>query len=187
MQRKVLIFSAPSGSGKTTIVRHLIDVFPNLQFSVSATTRELRGTEIDGKDYYFLSEEEFKSKEFVESEEVYEGVFYGTLKSEVDRIWRDGKIVIFDVDVKGGISLKKYFGDDALAVFVKVPGISILKERLTDRNTENEESLKARFSRINYEMSFEEQFERVLLNNNLDEAFGEAQKLVSDFLQTDVP
>lgn len=184
MQGKALIFSAPSGSGKTTIVRHLIEVFPNLQFSISATTRKPRGSEIDGKDYYFLSQKEFEDKQFVESEEVYGGVFYGTLKSELERIWEDGNAVIFDVDVKGGINLKKYFGHDALAVFVKVPDINILKERLTDRKTETEESLRARFSRIEFEMTFEDQFDCVLLNNNLDGTLGEAQELVSKFLQT---
>ncbi|MEM8894586.1 MAG: guanylate kinase, partial [Bacteroidota bacterium] len=143
---KALIFSAPSGSGKTTIVHHLTKVFPNLGFSISASTRDKRGrTEENGKDYYFLNPEEFKAKidndEFIEWEEVYEGNYYGTLKSEIQRIWDGGNHVIFDVDVKGGINLKNYFGDDALAIFVKVPDIEVLQQRLKDRNTETDDSL----------------------------------------------
>ncbi len=182
MQGKALIFSAPSGSGKTTIVRHLINVFPELKFSISATTRKLRGYETDGKDYYFLTSEEFQKREFVESEEVYEGVFYGTLKSEIERIWKEGESVIFDVDVKGGVSLKNYFGDKALAVFVKAPNIEIIKKRLSDRKTESNKSLEARFSRIEYEMSFADQFDCILLNQNLDKALKEAESVVAKFL-----
>ena len=156
MEGKAIIFSAPSGSGKTTIVRHLLEKNPDLGFSISASTRDKRGrTEAHGKDYYFLTPEEFKkkidNKEFVEWEEVYEGNFYGTLKSEVDRIWKNGKNVIFDVDVKGGINLKNYFGDKALAIFVKVPSMEVLKERLHDRGTESEESLSRRLFKANFE------------------------------------
>src|SRR6188768_1725540 len=146
MPGKALIFSAPSGSGKTTIVKHLLDTNPDLGFSISASTRDRRGrTEQNGKDYYFLSPEDFKNKidsdEFIEWEEVYAGNFYGTLKSEIERIWKEGKNVIFDVDVKGGLNLKKYFGDKALAIFVKVPSVEILRQRLVDRATESPDSL----------------------------------------------
>src|SRR3954470_22887405 len=141
MARKAIIFSAPSGSGKTTIVKHLLNTNTDLGFSISASTRDKRGrTEQNGKDYYFLSPDDFKDKidknEFIEWEEVYEGNFYGTLKSEIERIWSEGKNVIFDVDVKGGLNLKKYFGDRGLGVFVKVPSVDVLKERLRDRGTE---------------------------------------------------
>jgi guanylate kinase len=183
---KAIIFSAPSGSGKTTIVHHLLKKNPDLGFSISAATRDKRGRkEENGKDYYFLTPEEFKHKidnnEFVEWEEVYAGNFYGTLKSEIQRIWGEGKIVIFDVDVKGGINLKKYFGDKALAIFVKVPSIEILKERLKDRGTETEESLSRRIFKANFEMSFQDRFDVVLLNKNLEKSLEEAQNLYDSF------
>ncbi len=186
MPGKAIIFSAPSGSGKTTLVRHLLDHNVDLDFSVSASTRDKRGrTEQDGKDYYFLSAEAFKKKidndEFVEWEEVYEGNFYGTLKSEIQRIWDSGKNVIFDVDVKGGISLKKYFGEKALSVFVKVPSIELLMERLKDRGTESEESLSRRLYKVKFEMSFEDKFDEVLVNDNLEESKKRAQQLYDDF------
>lgn len=156
---KAFIFSAPSGSGKTTIVKHLLSSRNDLGFSISACTRDKRGRhEVHGKDYYFLSPQEFKQKidddEFIEWEEVYEGNFYGTLKSEIQRIWDSGKHVIFDVDVKGGLQLKEYFGDKALAVFVKVPSLDTLEERLKDRGTESEESLSRRIYKAKFEMSF---------------------------------
>ena len=146
---KAIIFSAPSGSGKTSLVKHLMQQVPNLGFSISACTRDKRGRhEVHGRDYYFLSIDEFKNKidqdQFVEWEEVYAGNFYGTLKEEVYRIWKEGKAVIFDVDVKGGLALKKYFGDQALAIFVKVPSLDVLESRLNDRGTESEESLSRR-------------------------------------------
>jgi len=183
---KAIIFSAPSGSGKTTIVHHLLHNNSDLGFSISAATRDKRGRkEENGKDYYFLTPEEFKHKidndEFVEWEEVYAGNFYGTLKSEIERIWREGKNVIFDVDVKGGINLKKYFGDKALAIFVKAPSMEILKERLKDRGTETEESLSRRIFKANFEMSFQDKFDMVLLNEDLDKSLKEAQKLYDDF------
>jgi guanylate kinase len=186
MPGKALIFSAPSGSGKTTIVKHLLQVNPDLGFSISASTRDKRGrTEQNGKDYYFLTPEEFKkkidSKEFIEWEEVYEGNFYGTLKSEIQRIWDEGKNVIFDVDVKGGLNLKKYFGDKALAIFVKVPSVEILKERLHDRGTETPESLSRRLFKAQFEMSFQDQFDVVLVNENLQKSLAEAQQLYDDF------
>ncbi len=186
MEGKAIIFSAPSGSGKTTIVRHLLKTNPDLGFSISASTRDKRGrTEQHGKDYYFLTPEEFKKKiddnDFIEWEEVYEGNFYGTLKSEIDRIWKQGKNVIFDVDVKGGLNLKKYFGDKALAVFVKVPTLEILKERLNDRGTESAESISRRLFKANFEMSFQDQFDKVLINENLQKSLAEAQLLYEEF------
>lgn len=186
MEGKAIIFSAPSGSGKTTIVRHLLEKNPDLGFSISASTRDKRGrTEAHGKDYYFLTPDEFKKKidngDFIEWEEVYEGNFYGTLKSEIDRIWKQGKNVIFDVDVKGGLNLKKYFGDKALAVFVKVPSLEILKARLNDRGTESSESLSRRLFKANFEMSFQDQFDVVLINENLEKSLAEAQRLYGQF------
>lgn len=186
MAGKALIFSAPSGSGKTTIVRHLLQNNSDLGFSISASTRDKRGrTEQHGKDYYFLSPQDFKKKidenAFIEWEEVYEGNFYGTLKSEIDRIWSTGKNVIFDVDVKGGLNLKNYFGDKALAIFVKVPSMEVLKERLHDRGTETPESLSRRLFKANFEMSFQDKFDVVLVNENLDTSLREAQRLYDEF------
>ncbi len=183
---KALIFSAPSGSGKTTIVHHLLKTNNDLGFSISASTRDKRGRkEVDGKDYHFLSPEEFKLKidanEFIEWEEVYAGNFYGTLKSEIDRIWAEGKNVIFDVDVKGGINLKKYFGEKALSIFVKVPSLEILAERLKERGTESEESFSRRLFKAKFEMSFQDKFDVVLLNEDLSTSLAEAQRLYDDF------
>ena len=186
MGGKAIIFSAPSGSGKTTIVRHLLNNNSDLGFSISASTRDKRGrTEADGKDYYFLSPDAFKKKidnnEFIEWEEVYEGNFYGTLKSEIQRIWDQGKNVIFDVDVKGGLNLKKYFGPQSLAIFVKVPTLDILKERLNDRGTDSDESISRRLFKANFEMSFQDQFDKVLVNENLETSLAEAQRLYDEF------
>ena len=186
MAGKAIIFSAPSGSGKTTIVKHLLKKNPDLGFSISASTRDKRGrTESHGKDYYFLSPEEFKRKidadEFIEWEEVYEGNFYGTLKSEIERIWQGGKDVIFDVDVKGGLNLKKYFGERALAVFVKVPSLEVLQERLNDRGTESAESLSRRLFKAKFEMTFADKFDVVLVNEDLNTSLKEAQKLYDKF------
>lgn len=186
MAGQALIFSAPSGSGKTTIVKHLLQTNSDLGFSISASTRDKRGrTEQHGKDYYFLNPDDFKKKidndEFIEWEEVYEGNFYGTMKSEIERIWKEGKNVIFDVDVKGGLNLKKYFGDKALAVFVKVPSFEVLKERLKDRGTESEESLSRRLFKAKFEMSFQDKFDVVLVNENLDQSLAEAQRLYDAF------
>ena len=188
MAGKALIFSAPSGSGKTTIVRHLLANNPDLGFSISASTRDRRGrTESHGKDYYFLTPEEFKKKidedAFIEWEEVYEGNFYGTLKSEIERIWNEGKNVIFDVDVQGGLNLKKYFDDRALGVFVKVPSVEVLTERLRDRGTESEESLSRRLFKANFEMSFANKFDVVLVNEELQNSLKEAQSLYDKFKQ----
>jgi len=186
MAGKAIIFCAPSGSGKTTIVKHLLQSNPELGFSISASTRDKRGrTEENGKDYYFLTPADFRKKiendEFIEWEEVYEGNFYGTLKSEIDRIWKSGKNVIFDVDVKGGLNLKKYFGDKSLAIFVKVPSLEILKERLHDRNTESEESLSRRLFKAQFEMGFQDKFDVVLVNEDLAKSLAEAQRLYDDF------
>jgi guanylate kinase len=186
-QGKAIIFSAPSGSGKTSLVRHLIQHIPNLGFSISACTRDKRGRhEVHGRDYYFLSIDEFKKKidedAFVEWEEVYEGNFYGTLKEEVQRIWDNGKAVIFDVDVKGGLALKKYFGSQALAIFVKVPSLEVLKTRLNDRGTESEESLSRRLYKAQFEAKFEPQFDTSILNDDFERSSEEAVALVSDFL-----
>lgn len=186
MAGKAIIFSAPSGSGKTTIVKHLLQNNPDLGFSISASTRDKRGrTEQDGKDYYFLTPDEFKKKidlnEFIEWEEVYAGNFYGTLKSEIERIWNEGKNVIFDVDVKGGVNLKKYFGDKALAIFVKVPSIEVLKQRLNDRGTESPDSLSRRIFKAQFEMTFQDKFDKILVNENLDRSLAEAQQLYDSF------
>ena len=188
MDGKLIIFSAPSGSGKTTIVHHLLATNANLGFSISACTRDRRGrSEQNGKDYYFLTPDEFKQKidnsEFVEWEEVYTGAFYGTLKSEIQRLWDEGKHVLFDVDVKGGLELKKYYGDRALAVFVKVPDEETLVERLKGRGTETADSLSKRLFKVHFEMSFQDQFDVILVNDQLDESLAKAQTLVDNFVE----
>ncbi|WP_439881305.1 guanylate kinase [Pontibacter sp. MBLB2868] len=190
MQGKIIIFSAPSGAGKTTIVKHLLSINPNLSFSISACTRDKRGrTEENGKDYYFITPEDFKKKiandEFVEWEEVYEGAFYGTLKSEIERIWKSGKHVILDVDVKGGLSIKHFYKDRALAVFVKPPSVEELAKRLTARNTDSDSSISSRVFKAKFELGFEDQFDKVIVNDNLEKAFGEAEKLVNEFLNAE--
>ncbi|MBD3630094.1 guanylate kinase [Cyclobacterium sp.] len=188
-QGKAIIFSAPSGSGKTTIVKHLLQEMPQLGFSISACTRDKRGREEEnGKDYYFLSPEEFQNKinqnAFIEWEEVYEGNFYGTLKEEIQRIWDEGKHVIFDVDVKGGLNLKQYFGEKALAIFVKVPSMEDLAQRLRDRGTDSEESLSRRIYKAKFEMGFESKFDVTLVNQDLDTSFKEAETLVRNFIES---
>lgn len=187
-QGKCIILSAPSGSGKTTIVHHLLKSVPNLVFSISATTRRPRGVEENGVDYYFLKEDLFKKKidsgDFVEWEEVYKGCYYGTLKSEVERIWAEGKHVIFDVDVKGGKNLKESLGDQALAIFVKAPSLEELKNRLKRRSTENESELETRISKAKKEMRYEKRFDRTLINDNLETAFDEAEEMVKAFLES---
>lgn len=187
MQGKLIIFSAPSGAGKTTIVRHLLTKFPQLSFSISATTRELRGNEKHQNDYYFISKEEFLHKvahqEFVEFEEVYNGTFYGTLRSEIERIWNEGKHVIFDIDVEGGLRLKRKYEDDALAIFVQPPSLEVLKERLTGRGTDSTEKLQERFAKAEKELQYADKFDVVLKNFDLQTACAEAEKLVGDFLK----
>ncbi len=182
---KAIIFSGPSASGKTTIVKHLFQHNPVLQFSVSACTRAKRPHETAGKDYYFLSEAEFKKKitqhKFIEREEVYPGHYYGTLKAEVERLWRNGKVIVFDVDVKGALQLKNYFQNQSLAVYIKVP-IALLKARLIQRNTEHVQSMAQRMARVKYENSFANQFDVVVLNKDLTPALQKAQQLVTNFL-----
>jgi len=186
MEGKLIIFSAPSGAGKTTIVHHLLKVFPDLEFSVSACSREMRKGEQYGVDYYFLSVDEFKDKiergEFVEWEQVYKDNFYGTLRSEVERIWKKGKHVIFDVDVIGGINLKKQFGSNALSVFVMPPSIEHLENRLKSRETETPESISRRMGKAEQELKTANQFDKIILNDKLEHAFEEAERIVEDFL-----
>ncbi|WP_258103879.1 guanylate kinase [Marinoscillum sp. MHG1-6] len=183
---KAVIFCAPSGAGKTTIVKHLIQNLPTLSFSISATTRSPRSNEVDGKDYYFLSERDFKqnieTNDLYEWQEVYPGMFYGTLKAEVERIWAEGKHVIFDVDVIGGLNLKKVLGDRALAVFVSVESVEVLEQRLRARNTESEETLQIRVGKASEEMKTADQFDYILVNRELKEAFAEAEQVVGDFI-----
>jgi guanylate kinase len=186
MKGKLIIFSAPSGAGKTTIVKQLLEKDLNLEFSISATSRLPRQTETHGKDYYFLTDAEFKMKvdknEFLEWEEVYAGISYGTLKTEVERIRNAGRNVIFDVDVVGGLNIKEYFGDDALAVFVQPPSVEELRKRLTARSTETEEKIAMRIAKAEHELSFAKQFDIIIVNDNLDDAVAKTEKIVSEFL-----
>lgn len=186
-QGKLIIFSAPSGAGKTTIVKHLLGKFPQLSFSISATTRERRGDEVDQKDYYFISKEDFLHRvalhEFVEFEEVYNGTFYGTLRAEIERIWNEGKHVIFDIDVEGGLRLKRKYEDDALAIFVQPPSLEVLKERLSGRGTDSAEKLQERFVKAEKELEYATKFDVVLKNFELETACAEAEKLVTGFLK----
>ena len=176
--RKVVIFSAPSGSGKSTIVNHILKLHPELEFSVSAASRAPRGEEKNGVAYWFISADEFRRRiadgEFVEYEEVYPGSFYGTLKSEVERIWDKGNAIIFDVDVKGGVNLKKYFGDRALSVFIQAPSVEVLRQRLVSRATDSPEAAE--------EMTYADKFDHIIVNDDLQKAYADAEKLVSDFL-----
>ncbi len=183
---KVIIFSAPSGSGKTTLVKHCLEHFPELEFSISCTTRKPRGLEQHGLDYHFVSAEEFREKialsHFVEFEEVYENLFYGTLKSEVERIWAAGKTVIFDVDVKGGIALKKYFQEKALSIFIMPPSVAALELRLIARGTDDLDTIKMRVHKAAEEMSFKDDFDAIVINENLDDAKSEVNQLITNFL-----
>jgi guanylate kinase len=184
---KLIIFSAPSGAGKTTIVKHLLQQNFNLEFSISATSRQPRHTETDGKDYYFLTEKEFQKKvennDFLEWEEVYKGVKYGTLKSDVERIRNLGKNVIFDVDVVGGLNIKKYFGNKALAIFVQPPSIKALQERLHNRSTDTKEVIETRIAKAKHELSFAPQFDVVITNNKLKDALAKTEKIIGEFLE----
>lgn len=185
---KLLIFSAPSGSGKTTVVKHLMESLSDrLGFSVSATTRKPRPGEENGREYHFLSENEFRAhinnNEFLEYEEVYQGILYGTLWSEVRKIWDQERMVVFDVDVKGGLNLKKEFGDRALAIFLRPPSIDVLMERLIKRSTEVEHELNERINKARYELSFEDRYDVVVVNDILEETFERCTFLVNEFFE----
>ncbi|SNR45594.1 MULTISPECIES: guanylate kinase [Hymenobacter] len=187
MQGKIIAFSAPSGAGKTTIVHRLLERIPELSFSISACTRDKRGrTEANGKDYYFISVQEFQEKirqdAFVEWEEVYEGAFYGTLKSEIERIWEGGEHAVLDVDVKGGLSIKEFYKERALAIFVKPPSLEVLEQRLRNRATDSAASISARIYKANFELTFEDRFDVTIVNDDLDKAIDQAEKLVRDFI-----
>src|ERR1700744_2545767 len=188
---KLIIFSAPSGAGKTTIVHHLLKKIPGLEFSVSATTRKPRGDEKQNEDYYFISKEEFlhliAKKHFVEFEEVYSGTFYGTLRTEIERIWELGKTVIFDIDVEGGLHLKRKYGEAALAIFVQPPSLEVLKERLAGRGTDSDEKLQDRFLKAEKELNYAPQFDIILKNHDLQTACVEAEELVRNFISPPAP
>ncbi len=183
---KIIIITAPSGAGKTSITHHLMQQFPQLVFSVSAATRQARGTEKNGVDYYFMSADDFQQKiqhnEFVEWEMVYEGKFYGTLKSELQRIWDNNQTPILDIDVKGAIHVKQQYPDTALTIFIEPPSVAELKKRLESRGTETEESLAARVNKASYEISFKDQFDKSIINDNLQQAREKAVVIVQDFI-----
>lgn len=183
---KLIIVTAPSGAGKTTIVRHLLGKYPELAFSVSATTRARRENEVDGRDYYFTTPEKFKEliadEAFLEWEEVYTDQFYGTLKSEAERLWAEGKHIIFDIEVHGATNLKKVYPEKTLTIFVKPPSPEALAERLKGRRSESEESLRKRIEKSTYELSFEKNFDIVLVNDVLENALAEAEKIVENFI-----
>lgn len=190
---KAILFSAPSGCGKTTIINELMGSGPserldpsNLTFSISATTRAPRGEEVDGKDYYFLSREAFMQRvgrdEFLEWEEVYSGTCYGTLKSEIERIWNEGKVIVFDVDVNGGRNIKKYFGSDALSIFVMPPSVEVLEQRLRSRGTDSEEAIVKRLARSAEELKQASQFDVTIVNDDLQRAVGETRRVIEEFL-----
>lgn len=182
----MIVLTAPSGAGKTTIVRHLLHTFDNLAFSVSATTRQQREGETDGKDYYFLSEAEFRTKieagAFVEWEEVYKGQFYGTLKTEIERLWQAGKHIIFDIDVQGALSIKRHYPDETLTIFIKPPSEEVLFERLRQRNTETPENLRKRMDKASLELRFQNKCDQILVNDVLAEALAEAERIVKAFI-----
>ena len=188
MEGKLFIFCAPSGSGKSTIVQHLMKLNPNLAFSISACSREARLGELNGREYHFISPKVFREKienlEFIEWEEVYPDQYYGTLKSEVDRIWSEGNHALFDIDVVGGLKLKKIYGEKALAIFVMPPSLAILEERLRLRGTDDEASLQKRIGKAEYELSFAPEFDIILINDSLEKALTEAEMMVQEFLST---
>lgn len=185
---KAIIISAPSGAGKTTIVKALLERITDLEFSISACTRAIRPGEVNGKDYYFLSTEDFRQRidhdEFVEFQEVYPGSFYGTLKSEMKRIWDRNRAVIFEVDAVGGLNLKKYFGDQAMAIFIRPPSVEALEQRLLIRNTEDTASIRKRMDKARFELSFAEKFDTIVVNDQLERAIDETVMLVSRFLNS---
>jgi guanylate kinase len=182
---KMIVITAPSGAGKTSITRHLLKVFPNLSFSISAATRKPRTNEKDGVDYYFMTEEDFKQKilqnEFVEWEMVYEGKYYGTLKSELKRIWRDNMIPVMDIDVQGAIHVQKEYPINSLFIFIQPPSVEELRKRLLSRGSETVESLNARINKSAFELSFKNNFEHVIVNSNLEKACADAEAIVSNF------
>lgn len=187
MSGKVIIFSAPSGAGKSTVVGHLLELHPEFEFSVSATSRAPRGQERDGVEYYFITADRFREliaqDAFVEYEEVYQDRFYGTLKSEVERIWSKGHVIIFDVDVKGGVNLKKFFGDAALSVLIVPPSIEVLESRLRGRGTDSEEAIRERLAKAAWELEFAAgKFDRDLVNDKLEDTFAESEAIVDAFL-----
>lgn len=183
----MIIFSAPSGAGKTTIVKHLLSKFPQFEFSISATSRNMREGEQHGKDYFFLSAEEFRQRiansEFVEWEEVYADNFYGTLRSELDRIWSKGNVVIFDVDVKGGVNLKKMFPENSLSLFVMPPSVEELRNRLVGRGTDSAEAIDRRVAKAEEELSYSDKFDVVVVNDNLEDAKNKAEEVIASFLE----
>ncbi len=183
---KLVIFSAPSGSGKTTIVRRLLSIFPQFEFSISATSRQPRGTEQDGVDYYFLTQEEFAKavaeERFVEWEEVYQGTCYGTLRSEMERIWAKGNVILFDVDVLGGINIKRIFGDNACSIFVQPPSIDELERRLRGRGTDSEEVIAKRIAKAEFELSKAVEFDHIVINDDLDTAVKDTIEILNSFL-----
>jgi guanylate kinase len=185
---KMIIFSAPSGAGKSTIISHLVKSGFGLEFSISATTRAPRGTEKNGVEYYFHTVEEFENhianNDFVEYEQVYEGRYYGTLKSELDRIWGKGNVVLFDVDVVGGVNLKKKFGEQALSVFVKPPSVEELRKRLIGRSTDSSEEIAKRIAKAEQELSYASQFDKIIVNDDLSVAITDAVNVLSDFLKS---
>ncbi len=183
---KIIIFSAPSGSGKSTLIGHLLKRFPQLEFSISATSRAPRGSEVNGKEYYFLSNEEFKNKvaagEFVEWEEVYAGTCYGTLRSELKRIWDKGHVIVFDVDVKGGVNLKKIFGDDALSIFIMPPSVEELRRRLEKRGTDTPETIAKRVAKAEEEITYAPLFDKIVINDSLETAIADAIRITESFI-----
>jgi len=187
MSGKALIVSAPSGAGKTTVVHHLLGKFHELAFSVSATTRPKRKHELDGRDYHFISEADFKkhveNDELLEWEEVYDGACYGTLNEEVARVWKEGKVVVFDVDVVGGLTLKEKLGDKSMAIFIAVKDVDVLRTRLAKRDTEDDASLDERVNKALHEMESQDQFDRVLVNNDLETALYDAERMVIELLR----
>ncbi|HEY0297911.1 MAG TPA: guanylate kinase [Arachidicoccus sp.] len=186
MNNKLVIITAPSGAGKSSIAHYLLDKHSNLAFSISAATRSPRGSERNGVEYYFMSSEEFQHKieqnEFIEWEMVYEGKYYGTLKSEIERIWHEGKTPMLDIDVKGAIHVQKQFGKNCLSIFIQPPSVDALRERLEKRNTETPEGLETRINKASYEISFKNHFDKIIVNDDFDKACKETEKVILDFI-----